>query len=483
MHLSVFIAATSLPTILIGSGILVVSSLIFLYLTNREKRMQHNFQRLEEENRTMTRAIQTKDESIEKLIIEKTKELQEEITHRKIAELERKIALKKAEDALFLKNAFLANMSHEIRTPLNGILGFSSLLLSETDQEKKPDLYEFANEIIASSHRLLTLMEHLIDLSRIDANDYELQLKPFEISTILNRSISKIQNACYEKGIRIDLLSSEEYWALGDKAAFEKVLDLLLDNALKYTETGSIAISVFQDGEKNRLEISIADTGIGIDANFIKYVFEAFRQESTGYSRIRQGAGLGLPLAQKLLHLMNGRIDIESEKGKGTEARLFLDLAPNQNSGFLVESQYESINGIGNTRKKLPEIFIVEDDKMNRMVFEKMLKNNAAIQFAIDGDQAIKQMEQAMNSSFVFDLILLDINLPAPWDGILLLKKFREKWPILNAVPMIAQTAYAFNSDKEKFLALGFDDYISKPISKKDLFRIIENNLRKTESI
>ena len=123
-------------------------------------------------------------------------------------------------------------------------------------------------------------------------------------------------------------------------------------------------------------------------------------------------------------------------------------------------------------------LFIVKDDKMNRMVFEKMLKNNADYIMAIDGDDAFVQYEKALKEKIDIDLVLLDINLPAPWDGMLLLDALKKKWPQLNKLPFVAQTAYAMTGDKEIFLAAGFDDYISKPIDKKQLLTIIDNNIR-----
>jgi len=475
-----------LPLFLNGiGGLILLILLLILVLVNKHKRKSLSIENqvLSTEIESIRNSLKQNNALSEDEISIKTKELQQEIENRKAIELERKLALKKAEEASFLKNAFLANMSHEIRTPLNGIIGFSHLLLSEVEYQEKPELVDFAKGIAESSDRLLNLMEHIIDLSRIDANDYELKIRTFEINAVLNGCIERIKNTAFEKGLILDYKQDAIYLAKGDKAAFEKSVDLILDNAIKYTPKGEIKVSLKADTENNSLRILISDTGIGIDKTFLSSIFEAFRQESTGYSRMHQGAGLGLPLAQKLMTLMQGSIELKSEKGKGTDVALILNIdAPDQQiSSLLQSSDQEDTNE--KKRSAKPFIFIVEDDKMNRMVFEKMLANFANIQMAIDGDDAFIQLEKAIRAKHTFDIILLDINLPKPWDGMLLLKEFKKKWPELNKVPFIAQTAYAMTGDKEKFLATGFDDYISKPINKKELFTIIGNNMRKFNAL
>lgn len=467
------------PLLLIGFGILTVFGMIFILIVFiKKKKIQDQNTSLLAKNSLLEQKLVQKNESLEEKINLKTKELQNQIKIQESLELDRKKALKSAEEANFLKNAFLSNMSHEIRTPLNGIIGFSHLLLGEVEELGKPDLVDFATGIAESGDRLLLLMEHIIDLSRIDANDYELKIKNIEVNTILNACIERVKNKAYENGLEIDYSQDQVYQAKADKAALEKSIDLILDNAIKYTPEGKITIRL--NSNQNHLFVSIKDTGIGIDKNFFTEIFDPFRQESTGYSRIHQGAGLGLPLAQKLMRLMDGNIHLDSEKGIGTEVKLQLILKTNyltQNSnGSNIEVQNPSKEKQSNG---FPNIFIVEDDKMNRMVFEKMLSKTANIKMAIDGDEAFKMLEKLLKNNETLDLILLDINLPSPWDGMILLKEFKLKWPQLNNVPFVAQTAYAMTGDKEKFLAVGFDDYISKPIDKKELITIIDTNIRK----
>lgn len=469
----------TLPTLIAGLSLVFVILLMFVYFYfSRIKRKRISIQNdfLESENVRLQNELEQKRKSAEA----KIKSGAEEIKVPESIELKHKIALKKAEEANFLKNAFLANMSHEIRTPLNGIIGFSHLLINEAETHEKPELVNYAKNIAESGDRLLILMEHIIDLSRIDANDFDIKVEAFEVDTIINTCIRKVQNSISDKGLSLEYEPDKVYVVKGDKASFEKSLDLILDNAIRYTLKGKITIDLLINKEGNQIQVNISDTGIGIDKNFVSAIFEAFRQGSTGYSRLHQGAGLGLPLAQRLMRLMKGDVKLKSQKGIGTQVSLLLNLAKKQKTssdqGILIGEDKTTTT---ETKETQPRIFIVEDDKMNRMVFSKMLANFAQVQIAIDGEDAFEQLKRAQDSNIIFDVILLDINLPDPWDGILLLEEFKKRWPQLKKVPFIAQTAYAMTGDKEKFLAIGFDDYISKPIDKKELFTIIENNLRK----
>lgn len=480
---SINLTAIGFPIILlIFGGLLLLIMLFVLFLLYRRKNnhLSSKILKLETELWHLKNELSIKNESIDEKINEKTKELQDQIEIRKSFELESKIALKKAEESNFLKNTFLTSMSREIRTPLSGIIGFSHMLLNEIDSKEKPELFEIANGISESSNHLLELLGHIIDLSRIETNDYELKIGTFEVNPIIHLCLEKIKGSALKKGLILNFNHVENYLATGDKEAFEKSIDLILDNAVKYTPKGEIRIELLPDLSKHKLKVVVSDTGIGIDKSFLSDIFKAFRQDGTGYSRIQQGAGLGLPLASKLLHLMEGELHIESEKNKGTQVSFLLSTANIKEENI---EQHQAI-GIPTIKAvydddKQPNIFIVEDDKMNRMIFEKMLKKFAKVQIAVDGDDGFKLLKNAFLSNVKFDIILLDINLPSPWDGMLLLKEFKKKWPELNKIPFVAQTAYAMTGDKEKFLAVGFDDYISKPIDRKELFTIIENNMRK----
>lgn len=475
LFLSQFIVSNFIFYLIIGGSVILLISLLILYSSTRKKNRQvlHNNELLEQKIQLLNKDLNAKHDSIDSKINEKTKALQEQIENRNIA-------LKKAEETNFLKNTYLSSMSREIRTPLSGIIGFSDMLKNRIDANENPEMHNMVLSIAESSKHLLELMGHIIDLSRIEAKDYDLKMDVFDVNSVLKDALKKIEGGANQKNIKIEYAPQENYSIRGDIKAFAKALDLILDNALKYTLTGKIAVDFRKDVSKNTLKIIISDTGIGIDKSFLSQIFEAFRQDGTGYSRIQQGAGLGLPLAHKLIHLMQGEISIASKKNVGTQVSLSLNLVQDQiRTDDTVQVADVLVHKTATNANNHPHIFIVEDDKMNRLIFENMLGKCAEIQIAVDGDDGFRKLEEAFKSGLLFDIVLLDINLPSPWDGMMLLTEYKKKWPAMNKIPFVAQTAYAMTGDKEKFLAAGFDDYISKPIDRKELYTIIENNMHK----
>lgn len=418
--------------------------------------------------------------SVDEKIKEKTLELEQKLVERQAIDTELKIALKREEEANFLKNAFLSNMSHEIRTPLNGIIGFSSLLEAELSRMENQELFEYATGIQQSGERLLHLLNNIIDISRIEANDLEVKLEPCNISHIITQVSELYSFKANEKGLRLNIQTLETPPALADERISSRVLTDIIDNAIKYTERGFVNISSGFDVDSKRVFIRIKDTGIGIDSAYLPNIFEAFRQESLGYSRAYQGAGLGLPLAHRLIHLMNGDITVDSIKGIGTTITIFLPAELSVVSLKPQKNKTENISIIENIPKTNDiHIFIVEDDRMNRLVLKSMLQGKYKITMAEDGEETLKIIEKQYKNGETFDIMLFDINLPVPWDGVELMKVIKERYKNYLNIPFIAQTAYAMTGDKERLLESGFDDYISKPLNQNRLISAINNNLRK----
>ena len=369
-------------------------------------------------------------------------------------------------------------MSHEIRTPLNGIIGFSSLLEAELSRLEDQELYEYANGIQQSGERLLHLLNNIIDISRIEANDLEISLLPCNIPFIVSQ-ISELYNfKANDKGVRLNIQTLETPNAIADERNLSRVITDLIDNAVKYTERGFINVSSGFEPEHQRVFIRIKDTGIGIDSAYLPNIFEAFRQESLGYSRAYQGAGLGLPLAKRLVNLMKGEITVESIKGIGTTVSIYLpaELVISTRESF-VEMKETGIEETIQTRDI--HVFTVEDDRMNRLVLKSMLQGKYNITMAVDGEETMRILEEAFYRGEIFDIMLFDINLPMPWDGINLMYAVKDKWKEYKKIPFVAQTAYAMTGDRERLLEAGFDDYIAKPINQNRLVTIINKNLRK----
>ena len=469
--------------VVILAAILILVLLFFIFIRYKSK-IKTNTLLADKNNeiKNKNNELQQFNEKLEESIITRTKDLQEEVEERRNTDVKLKIALKKADEANYLKNAFLANMSHEIRTPLNGIIGFSSLLLTELSILENEELYEYAKGIQNSGDRLLHLLNNIIDISRIEANDLELSLKPCIIPEIVKNVVALYTFKANEKGLKLNVKSNDVPKAIADETSLNKVLTDLIDNAVKYTEKGFINILTEYDSETCKILIRIKDTGIGIDPAYKEHIFEAFRQESLGYSRTYQGAGLGLPLAKKIIDMMGGQIDVESEKGIGTTVTLYLEESGKKPESKVLE-KVDVKPSVSASLEKEPELFLVEDDRMNRLVLRKMLDKFGKLVIAVDGDETLKIIEKNYNEDKIFEVMLFDINLPAPWDGILLMKEVKKRWKEYRKIPFIAQTAYAMSGDKERLLEAGFDDYISKPVNQNTLIYSIKNQLKKVEEL
>ena len=461
--------------------------LIIIYYQYRFKKRQSSL--LLEEKIKLNKVqneLQDFNEKLQSEVERRTKEIQKEVDLHRKKDIQLKKALKDAEDANYLKNAFLSNMSHEIRTPLNGIIGFASLLEIELSLIENKELHEYAVGIEKSGERLLHLLNNIIDISRIEANDLKVTLQECDINSILTSSSELYRFKANEKGVTYNLSLAEIPKAYGDEQSISKIVIDIIDNAIKYTEKGFINITNGYLSETEEIYIRIKDTGIGIDKAYLPKIFEAFRQESLGYSRQFQGAGLGLPLAKRLLELMSGRINVKSEKGKGTEVTIYLPSIKKKISNpngetVTIEKEKKSVIIKPSLQKNEKEIqiLLVEDDRMNRLVISKMLTGDWQVSTAIDGEETLQIVDNAYKNGVIFDIMLFDINLPSPWDGVKLMKTIKKKYKEYETIPFIAQTAYAMKGDKESLLADGFDDYISKPIQQAKLLKIIYNYLEK----
>jgi signal transduction histidine kinase len=410
---------------------------------------------------------------------ERTQEMKALLAESRAKDLELKKALKKAEEANYLKNAFLTNMSHEIRTPLNGIIGFSSLLETELAMMENHELYEFAKGIQQSGDRLLNLLNNIIDISRIEAHDIEVELHPCKLNDIVQNVIELHQFKANEKGLAFKFKLSDTNMVVADNTALTRIVNVVVDNAIKYTGSGFVTISTQQMPDGEEVMLRVKDTGVGIEEDYLQHIFEAFRQESSGYNRSYQGAGLGLPLAKRFLDLMNGRIKISSTRGAGTTVEIFL---PTRMTAPVARDSTSKPVSVEHNFGEL-DIFIVEDDRMNRLVLQKMLNKAGKVTMAVDGEESLKIITERHRKGHYFQVMLFDINLPSPWDGISLMNKVKQEFTEYRRIPFIAQTAYAMAGDRERMLEAGFDDYIAKPISKNELLTIVQNQLNKFKNL
>ncbi|MGM0565411.1 MAG: tetratricopeptide repeat protein [Bacteroidota bacterium] len=468
----------------IALALLVIVLILALWLFYREKQKRKKsdaeYALMKSELEKAREKQHDIDKDIEDKVKKRTEELQKQIDAYKKKDVQLKKTLKEVEDANYLKNAFLSNMSHEIRTPLNGIIGFSSLLETELSLLENEELYGYASGIQQSGERLLHLLNNIIDISRIEANDLQVTLQESNINQLIEKSAEIYKYQAGEKDLSLNIKLEDTPMAYVDPDSVTKILSDVLDNAVKYTEKGFINVTNGYDAKKKEVFVKVRDTGIGIDEQYLPKVFEAFRQESLGYSRAFQGAGLGLPLAKRLLDLMNGRIDIESKKSEGTTVIIYL---PTKETFQHVQESLHPTkdNKQADEQTKAPKdvrIFLVEDDRMNRLVINKML-SDWKVDDGEDGDVSIAKISEAHKQGIIYDIMLFDINLPNPWDGVKLMHYIKKKFPEYENIPFIAQTAYAMRGDRERLLEEGFDDYMSKPISQQRLLTTLYKFLNK----
>ena len=368
-------------------------------------------------------------------------------------------AAERAEQMNALKNAFLANMSHEVRTPLTGVLGFAQLLADEVT----PDLLPLIRPIEQGGRRLLSTMDAVLDLARLQTGQVDVDLAAVDLTATARDAASRFRAAAADRGLTLEVAAPDApVYVRADRSTLERALGHVVDNAVKFTAQGGVTLTIGEaDG---RGTVQVRDTGEGIDAAFLPQLFEAFTQESQGTARRFEGSGIGLPIAHQLLGLMEGEITARSAPGEGSTFTLAVPLAEASPSLAASPSAPAAIPPLLGRR---PHVLVVEDHPDAREVVVRLLKGHVEIDEAGTADEA----ETALRTSR-HDLVLMDVNLKGDRNGVDLLHLLR-RLPHGPITPVAALTAYALHGDSERLLDAGFDAYLSKPFDRQDLIALV----------
>ncbi len=370
------------------------------------------------------------------------------------------------------KSQFLANMSHEMRTPLNGVLGMGNLLAKTDLNDRQTSLLQIIGK---SGQALLSLVDDILDFSKAESGALTLNSVPFKVVDCVSDVVDLLLPAAEEKNIQLtcDISIAGQETVQGDPKRLRQILTNLVGNAIKFTDSGAVILSV-DPGEKSdtrkHFRFTVQDTGIGILTDQQSQIFDSFYQAESSATRRFGGAGLGLAVTHQLVNLMDGKIGFDSVEGKGSTFWVEVTFDANLESFEPVDQQH-SKDTSSLTQPNDTRILLAEDNEINRLVAIETLQDlGHSVDFVENGQDAVVAWEQGN-----YSLILMDIQMPK-MDGLEATRQIREKESLQNGPPVriVAVTANAYESDREDCLSAGMDDYLSKPFTDEQVSTSID---------
>lgn len=401
----------------------------------------------------------------------------QDITARKLIELKAMEAEQRALVAAAAKSDFLSNMSHEIRTPLNGVLAVSEVLARTELDDRQGEMVRL---ISTSGRTLLRVMDDLVEFSRIEGDDIQFDIRPFELEETLRNTCEAARTRAEAKGLRFETFVSASCDGVfrGDPIRIGQVLGNLLNNAVKFTEQGHISVSAHVEEHPNgetQLRLSVSDSGVGFAPEMAERIFERFEQADISTSRRFGGLGLGLSIVKRLVNLMNGKVTAQSKEGEGSTFEVVAPISRDRIAALgaitaVAVEDFDTETNIDNLR-----LLVAEDNPMNRRVVELLLaQSGLQITFAENGKEAVEKFAASR-----FDLVLMDLQMPI-MGGLAAMRAIRawEKSQGRTPTPMLAVSANATDEHVIEAREAGADDHVAKPIVREVLFEAIARHAR-----
>ena len=393
-----------------------------------------------------------------------------------------KTALHTAEEASKAKSSFLSNMSHEIRTPMNAIIGINNIALNDpTTNDKTKD---YLHKIGTSAEHLLEIINDILDMSRIESGKFTLKDETFLLSKEINQVNTIINGQCSEKDLKYSFIESGDIsgYYIGDAMKLKQVLINILGNSVKFTpEGGSISFKIeeISDNDSSKtFRFIISDTGIGISSEFLPHIYDAFSQEDNASTGKYGSTGLGMPITKKIVEMMNGKIEVESEKGKGTTFTLTIAFDKSDKNSLTAASfgNSSSNSETEDSVLKGKRVLLAEDISINAEIMVSILETNGIEADVAENGRIATELFESHEAGYYL-AVFMDMKMPEV-DGLEATRMIRSSnHPDASSIPIIALTANAFDEDVQKSREAGMNDHLSKPVEPDLIFSTLKKYL------